>query len=414
MSSSTQFFPPRECEFPYTVSEINGIIAQQLEAGNTLVWVEGEISSWRPSSSGHCYFRLKDATSQIPAVMWKTTAEQLTYKPTEGMSVMAVASVRVYQKGGYYQLDVHRMQPVGLGDHFVAFQKLKKKLEKEGLFDPSFKKPLPTSVRRLGVITAKTGAALYDIVRVIAKRAPQTNIVLFSVAVQGEKAAPQIAQAIATANKQNNIDCLIVGRGGGSTEDLWAFNEEIVARAIAASVIPIISAVGHEVDFTIADFCADIRAATPSAAAEIAVGDMDETRRRIEDTYDRFRTAATRNMTTAMQAFNRTKQQYALRKPLNRYLEYQQQTDDLRNRSLRSIHQLMQHRLQQFQVTAEHLAAVSPLAVLGRGYSIVSSSSGAVIRSSEQLAPGDKVTMKFQTGSATGSINVIFKETPER
>lgn len=414
MNSSNRFLPPRECEFPYTISDVNGIIAQQLEAGNTLVWVEGEISSWHPSSSRHCYFRLKDASSQIPAVMWKSTAEQLTWKPTEGMSVMAVASIRVYQKGGYYQLDVHRMQPVGLGDHFVAFQKLKNKLEKEGLFDPSFKKLLPPSIRRLGVITAKTGAALYDIVRVIAKRAPQTNIVLFSVAVQGEKAAPQIAAAIAAANIQPNIDCLIVGRGGGSAEDLCAFNEEIVARAIAASVIPVISAVGHEVDFTIADFCADIRAATPSAAAEVAVGDIDDTRRRIQDAYDRFRTAATRKMVTAAQTFNRTKRQYALRKPLYHYHEHLQQTDEMRTRALRSIHLLMQHRLQQFQVTAEHLAAVSPLAVLGRGYSIVSSSSDTVIRSSEQLAPGDKVTMRFQKGSATGSIGAIFKDAPER
>ena len=283
-----QFATPREAERPYTVSEINAGIALMLDERNTLVWVEGEISGWKSYSSGHCYFKLKDEGSQIPGVMWKSAADKLEFKPRDSMAVFAVASISVYEKGGYYQLNVHKMMPAGEGALHLAFEKLKEKLLKEGLFDDAHKTPLPPSVATLGVVTSKNGAALWDIVRVVAKRAPQTNIVIIDTPVQGDKAAAQIAKSIKAMNEFAQVDLMIVGRGGGSIEDLWAFNEEVVARAIYESRIPIISAVGHEIDFTIADFVADVRAPTPSAAAEMAVADTRENERYFGLCAERF------------------------------------------------------------------------------------------------------------------------------
>jgi exodeoxyribonuclease VII large subunit len=273
------FVPPAEAEKPYTISDINQGICSLIEAGNTLVWVEGEISNFKQASSGHCYLKLKDEQSQIPAVIWKTTAASLAFQPEEGMQIVAIASIRVYTRGGYYQLDLHKLQPSGRGALFAAFEKLKKKLDAEGLFDPARKRPLPPHVSRLGVITSKNGAAIKDIIKVTRSRSLSVDIVFIDVPVQGEKAAAAIAQALREMNTYGNVDCIIVGRGGGSIEDLWAFNEEVVARAIFDSKLPVISAVGHEIDFTIADFVADVRAPTPSAAAEIAVADDEQNRR---------------------------------------------------------------------------------------------------------------------------------------
>ncbi|MBD3240895.1 MAG: exodeoxyribonuclease VII large subunit [Chitinivibrionales bacterium] len=274
-----EFRPPLECEQPYTVSQINNGVAEILEAGNTLIWFIGEVSNCKLHTSGHCYLRLKDSHSQIPAVIWRSTFQRLPFTPENGQEVSGVAAIRVYRKGGYYQLDIRRMQPGGLGELYAAFEALKKRLMAEGLFDEEHKLPLPATVSTIGVITSKTGAALRDIVRVVKTRAPGTDIVLTNVRVQGDGAAAEIAAGIRRFNEHGGVDLLIVGRGGGSIEDLWAFNEETVARAIYESQIPIISAVGHETDFTIADFVADVRAPTPSAAAEAAVADDRERRR---------------------------------------------------------------------------------------------------------------------------------------
>ena len=404
------FAAPRDCDRPYTVSEINGGIASVIESGNTLVWVEGEISGWRPSSSGHIYFRLKDAGSQIPAVVWRSTAFDLKFRPSDGMAVMAIASIRVYQRGGYYQLDVHRMQPVGEGALHIAFQKLKAKLEREGLFDATFKKPLPASIRRIGVITSKNGAAIRDIVRVTASRAPQTEIILRDVPVQGDAAATQIARAIELFNSlEPPVDCLIVGRGGGSMEDLWAFNEEIVARAIFASKIPVISAVGHEIDFTIADFVADVRAATPSAAAEIAVEDSDDQQRQLAVIADRFSKGFIRKLHASQDQLLRLRRHSALRKPWRMFMESQQETDDLRHRSRQLFLQLMQQRTLRLTAAAKQLGSLNPLSVLGRGFSVVSREDGTVVRSSEQVKPGDRVSLRFAHGSAAVQVESVEK-----
>lgn len=402
-----EFLSPQESDHPYTVSEINEGISLLLESGNTLVWVEGEISNWKPSSSGHVYFRLKDSDCQIPAVIWRTSASQLTFKPQDGIAVIAIASIRVYQKGGYYQLDVHRMQPIGSGALYAEFEKLKAKLEKEGLFDDSHKKPLPDSVNTVGVVTSKNGAAIQDIIRVVSSKAPQTDIILIDVPVQGEKAATKIAEAIHAFNEYGNVDCIIVGRGGGSIEDLWAFNEEIVARAIYDSKIPVISAVGHEIDFTIADITADIRAATPSVAAEIAVTDNKENRRYFSTYTERFALALQRYFFGIKERFFNLYNRNALRRPVRMLLEYTQHCDDMQERCLRGFEMKLKQDLSRLSSAALRLNSLSPLSVLARGYAVVTKASGQPVRSSSQLVPGESVNLRFFNGSAKGSITDI-------
>ncbi|NLE01559.1 MAG: exodeoxyribonuclease VII large subunit [Fibrobacter sp.] len=411
MSDNFQFQIPQHSERPYTISEINDGIARILEAGNTLVWVEGEISNWKPSSSGHCYFRLKDQESQIPAVIWKSSAAQLKFKPRDGDAIMAIASIRVYQKGGYYQLDIHRMQALGDGALYAAFEKLKAKLEKEGLFDPCHKKPLPVSVNRVGIITSKRGAALRDIIRVIASRSPQTDIVLIDVQVQGEKAAPEIAAAIRQMNEYGNVDCIITGRGGGSIEDLWAFNEEIVARAIYESGIPVISAVGHEVDFTIADFAADVRAPTPSVAGEIVVPDNRENARYFSTIAGRFAGASQRYFYDIQQQFNALCNRGSLKRPLRLLMELNQHKDDLEEQCCRNLGIVLQRNFSRFSAAAAKLNALSPLSVLARGYSVVTTENGTTVRSSKQVSAGMPVTIRFFDGKVRGTITSTAKDT---
>ncbi|MDR0305553.1 MAG: exodeoxyribonuclease VII large subunit [Chitinispirillales bacterium] len=398
------FHTPQQSEFPYTVSEINAGIAQILDECNTLVWVEGEISGFKSYPSGHCYFKLKDEQSTIPGVMWKSAVSQLNFDVKDNMAVLIIGSVRVYQKGGYYQLDVHRMMPAGVGALHLAFEKLKEKLLKEGLFDAAHKRPLPRSVGTLGVITSKNGAALWDIVRVVATRAPQTDIIIMDTAVQGEKAAPQIAKAIREMNCFGQVDLMIVGRGGGSIEDLWAFNEEVVARAVYDSQIPVISAVGHEIDYTIADFVADVRAATPSAAAQMAVPDCKES--------DRFFQACARQLinrfndyfTDVCENFDRIKSSKALLKPIWLLQDAVQSYDDIERRYSKNMKTVMSDNSKKLQAAAARLNALSPLAVLNRGYSVVQDSKGSAVKSAKALKAGDNVKIRFSDGSAEAKI----------
>lgn len=402
--SEFDFLSPQQSDRPYTISEVNEGISLILESGNTLVWVEGEISNWKPSSSGHCYFRLKDQDCQIPAVIWRSAAQQLTFKPQDGVAVRAIASIRVYKKGGYYQLDIHRMQPLGSGALHAAFEKLKKKLEQEGLFDMSHKKALPDSVSTLGIVTSKRGAAIQDIIRVVSSRAPQTDVILIDVAVQGETAAPAIAAAIRNFNNYGKVDCIIVGRGGGSIEDLWAFNEEIVARAIYESEIPVISAVGHEIDFTIADFVADVRAPTPSAAAEMVVADNKESKRYFSSYAQRFGIAFQRYFLDIQNQYEMLIRRNALRRPLRMLLESSQYCDDLEHRCMRSFEMTFKRNITRLSSAASRLNSLSPLSVLARGYSVITKGDGKAVRSSEQLTPGETVRLRFFTGSALGNI----------
>ncbi|MDR2577242.1 MAG: exodeoxyribonuclease VII large subunit [Chitinispirillales bacterium] len=394
------FLTPQESDEPYTITEINAGIAQILGERNTLVWVEGEISGWKSYPSGHCYFKLMDENSQIPGVMWKSAAVKLDFEPNDSMAVFAVASISVYEKNGYYQLNVHRMMPAGKGALHLAFEKLKEKLRKEGLFDDSHKKTLPRSVSTLGVVTSKSGAALWDIVSVVAKRAPQTDIVIIDTAVQGDKAAGQIAKSIKAMNDYGQVDLMIVGRGGGSAEDLWAFNEEAVARAIHESRIPIISAVGHEIDFTIADFAADVRAPTPSAAAEIAVPDTKESSRHFQLCGERFIRAFAEYFGDINDRIGRIKSSRAMSLPFRILQNAEQSFDEAGERFGRAMRLSMRSMDEKVKTTAKRLNALSPLAVLARGYSVVQDSKGAVIKSVNSIELGDIVKIRLADGSA--------------
>jgi len=400
MKAPFPFLSPHECEKPYTVTEINEGIGFVLESENTLVWVEAEISNFRPSSAGHCYFKLKDTISQIPAVMWRSVVQAHPFKPADGMSVAAIASVRVYRKGGYYQLEVHKMRPLGIGALHSAFEKLKQRLQAEGLFDPDRKKPLPESVKTLGVITAKTGAALQDIIKVVSRRAPNTDIILRSVPVQGNDAPAEICAAIGEMNQHGLADCIILGRGGGSIEDLWAFNDENVVRAIYASAIPVISAVGHEIDFTLSDFAADIRAPTPSAAAEMAVADDRENRRYFEEVSRRFSADIHLFFIAARERFGAVIRDPAFKKILYRISESRMQCAMLHERAIRAVSYGLRNFRAMLSGNAAKLDALSPLAVLSRGFSIVSKSDGAVVSDVKQITAGENIQIRLNKGSA--------------
>jgi exodeoxyribonuclease VII large subunit len=336
--------------------------------------------------------------------LWRTSAAQLTFRPEDGMAVLAVASIRVYAKGGYYQLDVHRMQPLGAGALFLAYEKLRKRLESEGLFDVSFKKPLPSSVKTLGVITSAKGAVIRDIARVVLSRAPQTDILLIDVPVQGEKAASEIAKAIRRMNEYGTVDCMIVGRGGGSIEDLWAFNEEIVARAIFDSIIPVISAVGHETDFTIADFVADVRAATPSAAAENAIRDSREYKTDYEKITQRFTNFSRRYFQNVKNRFDNITHDSAWRIPLSMLRDSMQSLDLTGDQFAAYVQHYFENTTTRMHTAGVRLNALSPLAVLARGYAVVSKSTGDSVRDASALAIDETVNMAFSKGTARAKI----------
>lgn len=401
--------PPHECERPYTVSQINDGIAFAIESENTLIWAEAEISNFKCASSGHFYFRLKDNFSQIPAVMWRSTAAKHPFEPEEGMAVTIIASIRVYRKGGYYQLDVHKMQPTGIGAQFAAFEKLRERLKEEGLFDTEYKKPLPETVKTLGVITAKSGAAIRDIIKVVSKRAPQTDIILRSTPVQGSEAPLEIVKALKEMNEYARCDCIILGRGGGSVEDLWAFNDERVVRAVFASEIPIISAVGHEIDFTLSDFAADLRAPTPSAAAEIAVADERENRRYFEEISKRFSSLIQYYFTSTNDTYKAIARHPAFKKALYIVSEARQQCDMLNERSVRAIAYIVKNYKAQLSKHAAQLQALSPLAVLARGYSAVSKEDGTLVKDSKQLQKGENIHIQFYKGKATAGVTSVDK-----
>jgi len=384
-----------------TVSQLNRYIAQMFDADELLtdVRVRGEISNFKQHTSGHMYFTLKDEGSQIRCAMFRGRNFQLKFRPEDGQRVIARGNVGVYEKRGEYQLYVSSLEFDGVGALFEAFERLKKKLEAEGLFAPERKRSLPRYPRRVGVITSPTGAAVKDICRVLKRRFPPVNILIIPTLVQGERAPEDIVRALAAAEEEGNLDVLIVGRGGGSLEDLWAFNDERVARAAAACSIPIISAVGHETDFTILDFVADVRAPTPSAAAEIAVPDREELQRRIA----RLRESLLRRLTQYLEA-KREKLQHLLRRhalthPRERLCQYRQTIDELRERAARSMENRLQLKRQLLKAAGGRLTALDPKAVLQRGYAIFRQrQSGAVIASVNQASPGDLAEVLLRDG----------------
>ena len=379
-----------------TVSQINNYIKKILDQNIILnnVWVKGELSNFKLHYSGHIYTTLKDEGGVLKAVMFKGAASKLMFAPKDGMKVLARGRVGVYENGGVYQLYIEEMTPDGVGELYIAYEQLKARLQEEGLFDEQYKKPIPRFPSRVGVITASTGAAVRDIINVITRRWPMAEIVLYPAQVQGTGAAETVVAGIEYFNKTNSVDTIIAGRGGGSIEDMWAFNEEIVARAIFASKIPIISAVGHETDFTIADFVADLRAPTPSAAAEIAVPSVLE----LSGTLNMYLSRLTNAQASILKSLQLKLNSMKLKTPQEIINDNSQRLDNLTRRLESSFKMILIEKRKILGEESGKLNALSPLNTLSRGYSIPVKEDGTVIRSAEEMNTGDEFTLKLRDG----------------
>ena len=439
-----------------TVSELNATIRDLLENQLQNVWVEGEISNARVWNTGHMYFTLKDSASQIKAVMFRSAVRHLKFKPEDGLKVVARGKVSVYDPKGEYQIICEHLEPKGLGSLQMAFEQLKKKLAAEGLFDPARKRPLPALPRRIGLVTSLDGAALRDIVRVLRRRYPNAHLVLSATRVQGEGAGREIAHAIRKVERIESVDVIIVARGGGSLEDLWAFNEEVLARVIAACPVPVISGVGHETDFTIADFVADLRAPTPSAAAELVVRAKDEFFAHIGRICERLDAAIhhrLRRMETRLHSLEarpgyagfegriavrgrhvselaadlrqcvlqgvtrRARRHESLRRSLDQY-DPRHRLAAVRTRLVSRDAQLQAAARRRITVAQGRIGALaaridglSPLAVLGRGYSVTwDASRTRIIRDAATVKVGDKVSVTLERGSIDATVEAINRE----
>lgn len=390
----------------YSVSRVNGYIRTMLENDFVLssIWVAGEISNFKRHSSGHMYFSLKDSDGVIRCVMFRGDADILPFMPENGMSVIVCGYVTVYEKSGEYQIVVQLMKPDGVGALTIAFEQLKQKLADEGLFDSDYKREINRRPSNIAVITSPTGAAVRDIIKIIRARNSSVSITVIPVLVQGEMAAESVAEGIRLANRLKKADTIIVGRGGGSIEDLWAFNDERVARAIFASEIPVISAVGHETDFTIADFVADLRASTPSNAAELAVNDINEDIRRAEALKERLRRNAFFILSNKEERYKRACESQAFL--------YPERELDVKEKYLRDIFVRLKKETDIKIKTAENrlqnnistLEALSPLKVLARGYSYTEDTLGNVISSAEKINEKDNLFVTFSDGKIKVSV----------
>ena len=365
------------------------------------VAVRGEISNYKVYPSGHHYFTLKDEGAALKCVMFKGNAMRLRFRPDNGMKVIAMGKVTVYPRDGAYQLYCAAMAMDGVGDLYAAFEQLKKKLAAQGLFDPAHKKPLPKCPGTIGIVTSSAGAAVHDMLRILRKRYPLTKVRLLPVRVQGAEAPGEIAAAIRYANRYRLADLLIVGRGGGSIEDLWAFNDEPVAHAIYESEIPVISAVGHEPDVTIADFVADLRAATPSNAAELAVPDQNECYGWLEQMEGRLAGAMGRRLERARRELEQAGRCRALQDPMNYINDRRMLLDYQRDRLAHGLTGAMGRERERFARLAAALDALSPLKVLGRGYAIPQRSDGAVLRSAKEAMPGETLLLRMADGKVS-------------
>lgn len=390
----------------YSVSRVNGYIRTMLENDFVLssIWVAGEISNFKRHSSGHMYFSLKDSDGIIRCVMFRGDADILPFMPENGMSVIVCGYVTVYEKSGEYQIVVQLMKPDGVGALTIAFEQLKQKLADEGLFDSDYKREINRRPSNIAVVTSPTGAAVRDIIKIIRARNSSVSITVIPVLVQGEMAAESVAEGIRLANRLKKADTIIVGRGGGSIEDLWAFNDERVARAIFASEIPVISAVGHETDFTIADFVADLRASTPSNAAELAVNDINEDIRRAEALKERLRRNAFFILSNKEERYKRACESQAFL--------YPERELDVKEKYLRDIFARLKKETDIKIKTAENrlqnnistLEALSPLKVLARGYSYTEDTLGNVISSAEKINEKDNLFVTFSDGKIKVSV----------
>ena len=385
----------------FSVSEANNFIKALLDAVPQLqtIFVRGEISNYKCYPSGHHYFTLKDEGSALRCVMFRGMAAKLRFRPENGMKVVAFGRIGVFPRDGGYQLYCSDLSVQGVGDLHVAFEQLKEALGKEGLFDPAHKKPLPKYPRRIAIITSSAGAAVHDMLRILKARWPMSEVVLLPVRVQGAEAPAEIAGALRYANKWKVADLIITGRGGGSIEDLWAFNDERVARAIYASDLPVISAVGHEPDVTISDFVADARASTPSNAAEIAVPEQKELRRRLDTLSARMEQSAQKRVKALRERYEALARSRVLRDPMA-FIDDKRLLLDYTQRKLSTLAQAQTaQRAQRFASLAASLDALSPLKVLGRGYAVARDENGTILRAAEEASVGEMIEVLLGQGS---------------
>lgn len=393
----------------YKVSELTRNIREILEGRFNDIWIEGEVSNFVKHQSGHMYFSIRDKESVLSCVFFKGVNMGLKFEIKDGMQILCFGKISVYDKRGQYQLYVKKVEPKGVGALQIAFEQLKEKLIKEKLFDESHKKPIPYLPQRIGVITSPTGAAIRDILNVTKRRFSNIEIIINPVRVQGEEAKHEIENALDIFNELKNVDVIILGRGGGSLEDLWPFNEEIVARAIYRSEIPVISAVGHEVDWTISDFVSDFRAPTPSAAAELVIPRKEDLINTINGFIERLKNALISKVCFMEEKLNSLKEMYVLREPFNLILQHEQGVDSLLQDLNLKIRFALKIKNENFNAIVGKLDVLSPLNILNRGYSITSTDSGRIIKEAKNIKEGDLITTRLSRGEIRSKVKSISK-----
>lgn len=392
---------------PITVTDLNKYIKEKIDNDEMLnnVLIKGEISNFKNHYTGHMYFTLKDENSLIKCVMFKTYTTHLSFMPKDGMKVIILGSVSVFERDGVYQVYAKAMKEDGLGSLYTAYEELKNKLEQEGLFNKEHKKKIPFMPKTIGVLTSNTGAVIRDIINVSTRRNPNVHIKLYPVPVQGPGASEKIAEGIKFMNENKLADVLIIGRGGGSLEDLWPFNEEIVARAIYDSVIPIISAVGHETDFTIADFVADLRAPTPSAAAELAVANVDDIKYTLQTYNNRYKTALRKKIELMKLEYEKCMQRQAFKNPTQKINEQYMLVDMKIKIIQNSIKIKLKEGKTNFVKQVSRIDSLSPLKTLARGYSIVTKENGQIAKEAKELSKGEKIAIRLSDGKINATVN---------
>lgn len=393
----------------YTVSEVTrivkGLFRQEPEFAN--LQIQGEVSNFRQYPSGHCYFNLKDGKTLLKAVMFAGAARRLKQLPKNGDQVLGVGRIDLYERDGVYQFYVDMMMPLGAGNLMIAYEQLKEKLAGEGLFDESRKKPLPAYPKVVGIVTSPAGAAVRDIINVAGRRDPSVKLRLYPVKVQGTEAPAEIVHGIQFLNRHRLADILIVGRGGGSMEDLWAFNDERVVRAIAASEIPVISAVGHEIDFTLSDFAADLRAPTPSAAAELAVPERSGDRESLAKLVRRLERTMEGRLMDSSRALEKLQEEWAFTHPERLWENAGQTLDSLSQKLEQAGSRRLEERQQKLDLLAAKLGALDPFAVLQRGYTITENEQGQAVRQLSDLRPGDTLVTHFAQGVVASRVETV-------
>lgn len=404
MSEQFTFFQPNNV---LTVSQLTGYLRQVLESDEVLqdLWVSGEISNFARPSSGHLYFSLKDSEASIRCVMWRSSAARLNFQPRDGLAVQAHGSMSVYEVSGQVQLYVDTLKPAGEGAFYQEYLRLKAKLEAEGLFTADRKRPIPPLPRTIGIVTSPTGAALQDMLNTLQRRYPIAEVVLAPTAVQGIDAPPGIVAALERLNAEVHPDVILVGRGGGSIEDLWAFNEEEVVRAVAGSTAPVISGVGHETDFTLTDFASDLRAPTPTAAAELAVPDKTELLSAVSDTAHAHTAILQEMLTDWRWELSQLDSTLSRLSPAHQIDTYRQRLDELAMRQSRAIRNLLDKKSLQLQNLQQGLKSLNPHAVLNRGYAIITRQpDGALVKNASQVAPDDRIHIQISRGELDARI----------